>query len=215
MLKVSTPGDREYVREHLPVLMARLESMMPISWNTSVIHILTHHTIDIIERVGPFNVANILDIERFHTLFKKLARGSTNVMASIKNHYLLLEVALAARLTADVDWTLNAAKSTMAGYAARQDSDDRSDRMFTPKGAGEEYIIPKCDRQQIQNLWADEYPEYFDFHRRFNSWNRRQPSRHQLRDISQWRGTTRTQLTEKEKKWQQMSFTTTVTSQIF
>ena len=210
MFKVSTPGDRENVRERLPVIMSKLESMMPISWNTTVIHILTHHTIDIIERVGPFNVANILDIERFHTLFKKLARGRTNIMASIKNHYLLLEIALTARLNEDVDWTRLAAKSTMAGYSQRQDSDDRSDRMFTPKGGAKKYTIPEQDRRQIQNLWADEYPEYFEFHRRFNSWNRQQRTRNRLSDISQWKGTTRSNITEEEKKWQKMTFTTTV-----
>ena len=210
MLKVSTPGDRQQIRERLPVLMAELESMMPIAWNTTVIHILTYHTVDILERAGPFNVANILDIERFHTLFKKLARGSTNLMASIKNHYLLLEISLAARLNKNIDWTRDAARSTMAGYAQRQDSDDRADRMFTPTGAATSYTIPYTDRQQIRNLWADEYPEYFDLHRRFNSWNRRQPPRQRLRDISKWRGTTRTALTNKEMKWLNMSFITTV-----
>ena len=214
MLKVSTPGDREHIRARLPVLMATLESMMPISWNTTVIHILTYHTINIIERVGPFNVANILDIERFHTLFKKLARGSVNVMASIKNHYLLLETALSARLDEDVNWTRPAPKSTMAGYAQRQDSEDRADRMFTPRGAGVEYVIPDEDRQQIQSLWADAYPEYFDFHRRFNLWNRQQPVRHRLSDISKWTGTNRTVLTEADKQWQKMSFNTTVSSSI-
>jgi hypothetical protein len=210
MLKVSTPGDRQHIRDHLPVLMARLESMMPISWNTTVIHILTFHTIDIIERVGPFNVANILDIERFHTLFKKLARGRRHIMTSIKNHYLLLEMSLQARLTEDINWTRRAVKSSMAGYAQRLDSDDRADRMFTPLGAGKPYTIPESDRQQIQSLWADDYPEYFDFHRRFNFWNRQQPRKQRLNDISQWNGTTRTTLTDAEKKWQQMSFITTV-----
>ena len=90
MRKVSTPGDRAYLEENIPVVMTKLEMMMPIDWNTTVIHLFTNHTIDTIKALGPFNAANILDIERFHTLFKSLARGKENVMASIKNHYLLL-----------------------------------------------------------------------------------------------------------------------------
>ena len=92
MRKVSTPGDRAYLVEAIPVVMTKLEMMMPIDWNTTVVHLFTFHTVDTITAVGPFNAANILDIERFYTLFKSLARGRENVVASIKNHYLLLEV---------------------------------------------------------------------------------------------------------------------------
>jgi hypothetical protein len=125
MRKVSTPGDRAYLVDSIPVVMTKLEILMPIDWNTTVIHIFTHHTVDIIKALGPFNAANILDIERFHTLFKSLARGRENVMASIKNHYLLLEVALSARMNEDLDWTTLPAKSTPAGYAGRLDSATR------------------------------------------------------------------------------------------
>ena len=124
----------------------------------------------------------------------------------------MLEIALQARLNENVDWTRDAAKSTMAGYAQRQDSADRADRMFIPKGAATEYTIPESDRRQIQSLWADEYPDYLDFHRRFNAWNRRQPSKERLRDISEWKGTSRTPLSEKEKKWQLMAYDTMVTT---
>ena len=115
--QVSTPGDRQRLKTLLPRIMTKLEIMMPTNWNTMVVHIFTFHTLQIIESAGPFHVSNILDIERFHTLFKNLARGTTNVMQSIANHYQLLEAVLAARLTEVMDWTCEPAASSAAGIA--------------------------------------------------------------------------------------------------
>ena len=60
--KVSTPGDRMHVAERLPKLMTEIERVMPIDWNTIVIHIYVFHTLDILCKLGPFSAANILDI---------------------------------------------------------------------------------------------------------------------------------------------------------
>ena len=214
MRKVSTPGDRAYLVDSIPVVMTKLEILMPIDWNTTVVHIFTHHTVDIIKALGPFNAANILDIERFHTLFKSLARGRENVMASIKNHYLLLEVALSARMNEDLDWTTLPAKSTPARYAGRLDSEDKDDRMCQPFGkAASETLLPD-ELQQVQTLWADSYPVYFNLHKRYNAWKKKRARSNggqRCPTIETWTPAVREisagsfePLSPEEKVWQQM-----------
>ena len=133
----------------MTVVMTKLELLLPIGWNTVVVHIFTYHTVDILNPLGPFNAANILDIERFHTLFKSLARGRENVMASTKNHYLLLEVSLSARMNENMDWTTLPAKSTPAGYAGHLDREDKDDRMCQPFGAATNNILLPDEFQQV------------------------------------------------------------------
>ena len=187
---------------------------MPIDWNTTVIHLFTNHTIDTIKALGPFNAANILDIERFHTLFKSLARGKENVMASIKNHYLLLEVSLSARMSAEVDWTSLPAKSTPAGYAGRLDSEDKADRMCQPFGKVTCTTLTSDEYRLVQTLWADSYPIYKNLHRRYNAWVRHNiRSRKNTQTLDKWvprpaglrNASAPDALTNEEKNWQQMT----------
>ena len=194
--------------------MTKLEMMMPIDWNTTVIHLFTNHTIDTIKALGPFNAANILDIERFHTLFKSLARGKENVMASIKNHYLLLEVSLSARMSAEVDWTSLPAKSTPAGYAGRLDSEDKADRMCQPFGKVTCTTLTSDEYRLVQTLWADSYPIYNNLHRRYNAWVRQNSkSRKNTQSLAKWvprpaglrNASAPDALTNEEKNWQQMT----------
>ena len=213
MRKVSTPGDRAYLEENIPVVMTKLEMMMPIDWNTTVIHLFTNHTIDTIKALGPFNAANILDIERFHTLFKSLARGKENVMASIKNHYLLLEVSLSARMSAEVDWTSLPAKSTPAGYAGRLDSEDKADRMCQPFGKVKCTTLTSDEYRLVQTLWADSYPIYKNLHRRYNVWVRQNRSSKNSQTFEKWlprpagvrNASAPAALTNEEKNWQKMT----------
>ena len=183
--------------------MTKLEMMMPIDWNTKVIHLFTNHTIDTIKALGPFNAANILDIERFHTLFKSLARGKENVMASIKNHYLLLEVSLSARMSAEVDWTSLPAKSTPAGYAGRLDK-DKADRMCQPFGKVTCTTLTSDEYRLVQTLWADSYPIYKNLHKRYNVWVRQNRSSKNRQSLDKWLPRTAA-LTNEEKNWQQMT----------
>ena len=50
MYKSSTPGDREYMRKHLPIMivMTKLELKLPLSWNTTVAHIFMARTVQIL-----------------------------------------------------------------------------------------------------------------------------------------------------------------------
>lgn len=201
MFKVSTPGDRELIDLQLPRIMTKLEMIMPINWNTIVVHIFTYHTLETLLAAGPYNVANILDIERFHTLFKTLARGKKFVMASIKNHYLLLEASLFARLDLDHDWTRAPPKSTYAGHAARQGSEDKRDRLCTPLGKAKVTELQPEEYKQIQTLWADHYATYNELHRMFNRWQRGRGRARSDVPMSQWS----CGLSPEQKAWQAMT----------
>ena len=135
MYKKSTPEDRAGVRKRLPIVMTRLEMQLPMQWNTSVVHIFTFHSVSILEMAGPFCSSNMLDIERFHTLFKGLARGTKNIMQSICNHYVLLEASQMNRNTVDMEWASPARRSSIAGLAQKPDSAFKTDRCYRPKGA--------------------------------------------------------------------------------
>lgn len=50
--KCSTPGDRKQLVESLPVVMTKLEMMLPLSWNTAVVHIFLCQTMDTIVECG-------------------------------------------------------------------------------------------------------------------------------------------------------------------
>ena len=125
MYKTSTPGDRAYVRTNLPRIMTKLEMHLPVQWNTTVVHIFVFHTVHILQSCGPFCASNLMDIERFHTLFKSLARGRGKIMASIKNHFGILEASLWNRATVDMVWTTAARPSSMPGAAEKADSHSR------------------------------------------------------------------------------------------
>jgi hypothetical protein len=201
MYKISTPGDRAVIRERLPVVLTSLEMKMPINWCTMVMHVLGDHCLDQFEGAGPFLVSNLLDIERYHTLYKSLARGTTDVMASINNHYALLEAAISARLEDDMEWTTTPTISSVAGLSARLDSSDRADRFCRPLGGSKPFTLSDEAYQQVQTLWADAYPEYAALHRRFNA------ARKRRRDgiyanIGLWTSHT---LTALEKEWNQMT----------
>jgi hypothetical protein len=205
MHKVSTPGDRAELLQSLAAVLTRLEIMLPITWNSTVIHILVCRTLAVIIEYGPYVVNNILDVERFHTLFKDMARGTRNVMKSILNHFLLLEAALANRLDPNVrvDWIREAPKGTVAGYAARLDSEDRQDRMWSPKGATTNYTVPVEDRQMLRTLWADNYSEYKAFHQKFNRTVRKARGKCKGLPIEGWKSS---KITREEQKWQMMKF---------
>ena len=207
MHKTSTPEDRAYVRHHLPIVMTKLEMKLPLQWNTIVVHIFVFHTILILLSCGPYVACNLMDIERFHTQFKKLARGRVNVMASIRNHYEILEASLQNRGTVNMQWTSDAPRSSMAGMAEKPDSAIKTDRCVAPLGACKDKQLTTADFKLMQDLWAIEVPAYDKFKDKFDAWNkRRRRSRHPTtQDISQWTGGRHHTISEEEKLWQGMS----------
>lgn len=218
MSKVVTPGDREHLLQHLAPLMAELEISMPLRWNTPVMHYFVFHTLENLRALGPFVASNILDIERFHTLFKQLARAKFNVMASIKNHFLLLEASMTSRLHVPMTWVNSPSTSSVVGMAARLDSADKADRMWSVLGPRKPYVVPQDDVQQLQTLWADHYDDYANLHRKF----RASTSRKRAGSVEEWKpkkagskrkhgeGDDRLIPTPEELKWQQMSMSVQV-----
>ena len=201
LYKVSTPGDRTWIASRLPETLTWLEMRMPINWNTAVIHILLCCITKQMEAVGPLHSANLLDIERFQTVFKGLARGTADVMESILNHYVLLESTLSNRLTCDMDWANAALPSSIAGHIARFDSSDRTDSFCRGLGASTPYVLKSHEYKQVQTMWADEYPDYHSLHRKFNAARRSSGRARQCPSISLWKHAS---ITRQEQKWQKM-----------
>ena len=74
------------VEQELHKALAQAESMFPLHWCTGVRHYLSH-ACEYIRRCGPFVDHNMLGFERWHTKFKKLARGRRNIIASVQTRY--------------------------------------------------------------------------------------------------------------------------------
>jgi hypothetical protein len=135
----------------------------------------------------------MLDVERFQTVFKGLARGTRNIMLSIRNHYQILEASLNNRMvrtiqfseyvsycgdtvrtfppsllqTRNMSWTRKARVSTSAGFAARRDVFDKSDRVTEPKGSATSDTLPPDDLKQVQEIWGEHDPKYGEFLKKF------------------------------------------------
>jgi hypothetical protein len=161
MRKVSTPGDREYIKEHLPQLLAALEIELPLSWNTSVVHIFACQTVRILEEWGPFSELSMLDFERYHTKFKALARSSNELMTSISNTYKLQEAC------ADTRHSMNSAdqaklskplRSTTHGLQSQKASSDKTDRCTSVLGRGVAGHLTDAELVHVNRLW-DIVPE--------------------------------------------------------
>ena len=208
MHKVSTPGDRQRIAAELPVVMTELEMALPLSWNTTVIHLFTFHTVELLEAAGPFIEQNMLDIERYHTLFKSMARGTTNIMCSIKNHYEIFEACQQNRLLEDdVEWTADPRPSTAAGLAAKPDSALKDERCVSTVGDGAPGVLPDADFLQVQALWALQYPTFADMLKQYSRYARNYKREHRGQaavPFSQWQPRY-LMLSDEQQKWRGMT----------
>jgi hypothetical protein len=209
MHKVSLPDERKWVYTNLPILMTKLEMAMPTIWNTFVVHLFVFHTVAILEAAGPYCEINMLDVERFHTRFKTFARG-TNVMASIKTNFEIMEASQQNRLVEEMEWTAPAQRSSAAGLAARADSANKKDRCVEPKGKSTKGVLNDADLLQVQDLWAIDVPAYDRFRDRFATYNRRRSPSSQTTHIKDWVENRQTKFSDDEKLWQTMSPTVQV-----
>jgi len=146
----------------------------------------------------------MLDVERFHTLFKSFARG-TNVMASIRVNYEIMEASQQNRLVENMEWTTTPRRSSAAGLAARADSADKKDRCVETGGAAKEGVLSPEDLLQVQDLWAIEDAGYDSFRDRFAAHNRRRTVNNQTATIADWEETRKIKFSDNEKLWQTMS----------
>lgn len=76
--------------DSLDAALAKMERKMPLFWNTFTRHSLLHIR-DNLMRAGSFWAHNMLMFERFHTVLKKCARSSRNMLRSIAQNYTILE----------------------------------------------------------------------------------------------------------------------------
>jgi hypothetical protein len=86
---VHTDVTLDLLEAELVRVLADLEVILPMTWCSSVRHILLHLCL-FIRRCGPFHTFSMLSFERWHTLFKKLARATHHVMSSIQHHYSMV-----------------------------------------------------------------------------------------------------------------------------
>jgi hypothetical protein len=172
-----------------------------------VMHYLVFHTLEQLETTGPFHVANQLDMERFQVVLKGCARGKRNVMTSILNNFLLLEVSLSNRLTSTFDWTVTPTESSTASYLAQRESKNKRDRMWTPKGKFTRSTIETESFNELKALWRLRSATYKALCSRFAQEQRnvrgvvRNVNR--PRSIADWHPV-RNKLSEREEQWTQM-----------
>ena len=138
-------------------VLAECEHSLPIHWCTGVKHYLLHET-DKIHKCGPFQEHNMLVFERWHTIFKRLARGRRNVLASIHNHWTLVTSAAAWRLSSQGGggWVPNGFDSSLAGAVDR----DFSLRKATVKGKQMVVELSDEDFAHVQDVWAVQDRDY-------------------------------------------------------
>jgi hypothetical protein len=77
--KEHTTAGLAKLEAELVEVLALLESVFPIAWCSQVKH-MNLHLCATIRKCGPHWVHSMLGAERFHTFFKKLCRGSRNVL---------------------------------------------------------------------------------------------------------------------------------------
>lgn len=76
-------------KTQLPIL-TNLELLLPTNWMSLVRHHLVHLVRDYIPMMGPVHEWSLYSMERFHSLFKKMARGKKNPVASFATHWAMI-----------------------------------------------------------------------------------------------------------------------------
>ena len=187
----------------------------------------------------------MLDIERFQTVFKSLARGTKNPMKSILNHYQLREVSDYNRLVnaynfvdffeyvsyrckyvsyhhayvagflqvKKMSWTKAAKRSTSAGFAARPDVLDKSDRMTASKGVSTWDTLSRAELKQVQEIWGEQHQDYGRFLHRFELKMASLPVNERVENVNDWVSPQRNRRTPQERQWQTMTSDIKVTYQ--
>ena len=132
--KVSMPDVRRKTRQKLTNSMFDLEMLLPHRWTSMVRHVMSDHSIDTIERCGPFAVNNMLCREAYQGVVKSLCRGGT-ALTSIRVHARLWEASMMARSAMPgVQWSVLANRSTVDSHNAASPSADRLSLAAAPVG---------------------------------------------------------------------------------
>ena len=102
-------------------VLAGLEILLPLHWNTHVRHVLLH-LCENIRRCGPFFTHNMLTFERWHTAFKKCVRCGSghHVMAGVRNTFAMMWSAnmWTCKSQGGSQWHKSVRRSTISGRRA-------------------------------------------------------------------------------------------------
>ena len=159
MRKVSTPGDRQHVKTNLPRVLTKLEMCLPMVWNTSVLHVYQCSVVKSLEALGPYPVNNMMDNERFHTVFRRLAAHSTlHVLEGVRHRAEIAE--LVNTFMAD-DKSIRSRpplRSNAAGLQLRPGSEDKTDRVTRILGKGKGESLTDAELYELNTLWQTVCP---------------------------------------------------------
>jgi hypothetical protein len=133
-------------------VLGECESKLPLFWCTGVKHYLLHVVLTI-QLCGPFKSYNMLVFERWHTIFKRLARGRKNVLASIHHHWSMVLSSAAWRTQAQGrgdEWADNGFRSSLDGAGEI----DHSMRVALGTGTRTQVELMDLEYGQVQDMWA-------------------------------------------------------------
>jgi hypothetical protein len=141
----------------MQAVLAWCEHTLPPVWCSGVKH-YNLHLCDFIRRCGPFQDHNMLAFERWHTIFKRLARGRKNILASIHNHWSMVLASAKWRVASQGgdEWTTKGFDSSLAGAQEV----DYTLRAVLAKGKRTKLQIALSEFGQIQDQWAIYDPHY-------------------------------------------------------
>jgi hypothetical protein len=86
------PTNLNAVQQELVLILAELECKMPLHWCSSTRHFLLH-IVETMKMFGAFWAWNMLPVERFHALIKRLARDRRDRLRSLSKNYQMFDMA--------------------------------------------------------------------------------------------------------------------------
>ena len=91
-----------------------------------------------------------------------------------------------------MSWTQKARASTTAGFAARLDTSDKSDRLTDTKGASTSSALSQEDLKQVQEIWGEHTEAYGDFLSRFQACMEKRAFVDRPENVNDWTSRERT-----------------------
>jgi len=104
--------------------------------------------------------------------------------------------------TRNMSWTRKARVSTSAGFAARRDVFDKSDRLTEPKGSATSDTLPPDELKQVQEIWGEHDPKYGEFLKKFARRMRKRRPDEMVDNVNDWSSQKHSQA---ELQWQTMT----------
>ena len=131
-------------------MLAKLEVMLSLYWNTPTRHFLLH-TFEFIVNCGHFWAFSMLGVERLHVTIKKLGKSKRNIMKSIQTRNdRTIQSQLEWRYTPDHEWTN---KSRPSSFQMKKPIPEDCG-IVQPKGQLRKKQVNSRVFQTLENEWA-------------------------------------------------------------